>query len=170
MLISTTIALLVLAVISQGESTAKNVVFILADDLGYGDLGWAPFSSNEMKNLRTPNLQRMAKNGMILTNFHAASPICSPSRAAIMTGLFPWRMGVDFIYSQDPKKDGTEELDHEQLPLIPNIAMAFQHYNYYTAHIGKWHLGENISFWHLLICFLILDSIRWHFSIRYSKS
>ena len=129
----------------QSISAAPNVVFILADDLGYGDLGWAPFDSKEMKNVQTPNLKRMAGKGMILTNFHAASPICSPSRAAIMTGLFPWRMGVDFIYSQDVKNDGTEELDHEQLPLIPNIAMAFQHHDYYTAHIGKWHLGIYIS-------------------------
>ncbi len=133
---------LILALCVVSGVASPNVILILADDLGYGDLGWAPFSSNEMEKVRSPNLQRMAKNGMILTNFHAASPICSPSRAAIMTGLYPWRMGVDFIYSQDPKKDGTEELDHEQLPLIPNIAMAFQHYDYYTAHLGKWHLGK----------------------------
>ncbi len=118
-----------------------NVIFILADDLGYGDLGFSPFNSDMMKALQTPNLQRMAKQGKIFTNFHAASPICSPSRVAIMTGLFPWRVGVDFIYSQDPKKDGSEELDHEQLPLIPNIAMTMQSHGYYTAHIGKWHLG-----------------------------
>jgi arylsulfatase A-like enzyme len=123
-----------------------NVIFILADDLGFGDLGWVPFNSQLMAAVRTPNLLRMAQAGKILTNFHAASPICSPSRAAIMTGLFPWRVGVDFIYSQDVKKDGSEELDHEQLPLVPNIPMTFQHYGYYTAHVGKWHLGEDLTY------------------------
>jgi hypothetical protein len=54
-----------------------------------------------------------------------------------MVGLFPWRLGVDFIYAGDLKHDGTEEMDHEQLPLIPNVAASFHD----SAHIGKWHLG-----------------------------
>lgn len=118
-----------------------NVIIILADDLGYGDLGWGPFTGGEMTAVRTPNLRSMAENGLIMTNFHTASPLCSPSRASIMVGLFPWRLGVDFIYAGDLKHDGTEEIDHEQLPLIPNIAMSFHDAGYYTAHIGKWHLG-----------------------------
>jgi uncharacterized sulfatase len=117
------------------------VVIILADDLGYGDLGFFPFNSDVMKGMSTPNLDKMSKNGKIFTNFHVASPVCSPSRASIMVGLFPWRMGIDFIYAGDKKNDGSEELDHEQLPLIPNIAMSFRDAGYYTAHIGKWHLG-----------------------------
>jgi arylsulfatase A len=119
-----------------------NVILLLADDLGYGDLGWSPFNSVEMKAIVSPNLNLMAKNGVTLTNFHAASPVCSPSRAAIMVGLFPWRMGVDFIYAGDLKKDGSQEMDHEQLPLVPNIAMSFRDAGYFTAHIGKWHLGR----------------------------
>lgn len=123
-----------------------NIIFILADDLGYGDLGFSPFNSDLMKNIKTPQLERLAKAGMILTNFHVAAPVCSPSRASIMTGLFPWRLGVDFIYAGDLKKDGTEEMDHEQLPLLPNIAMSLRDAGYYTAHIGKWHLGgQNVA-------------------------
>lgn len=124
-------------------STKKrpNVIIILADDLGYGDLGWQPFIGDEMKHVKTPNLEKMSKNGITLTNFHTASPVCSPSRASIMVGLFPWRLGVDFIYAGDLKLDGSEELDHEQLPLIPNMVMSFHESGYYTAHIGKWHLG-----------------------------
>ena len=99
-----------------------------------------PFTS-AMVLTPTPGLRRMASNGMMLTNFHTASPICSPSRASIMTGLFPWRMGIDFIYDQDLKLDGTQELDHEELPLIPNLAITLHDAGYYTAHIGKWHLG-----------------------------
>jgi arylsulfatase A len=126
---------------SASNDNRPNVIIILADDLGYGDLGWAPFIGNEMTAVRTPNLRSMADNGLIMTNFHTASPLCSPSRASIMVGLFPWRLGVDFIYAGDLKHDGTEEIDHEQLPLIPNIAMSFHDAGYYTAHIGKWHLG-----------------------------
>ena len=76
-----------------------NVVVILADDLGYGDLGWGPFSGQDMRQVETPNLRSMARNGLTMTNFHTASPVCSPSRASIMVGLFPWRMGIDFIYA-----------------------------------------------------------------------
>eukprot|EP01041_Mallomonas_annulata_P009840 gene9840-20464_t len=118
-----------------------NVIIILADDLGYGDLGWRPFFSEDLKHIETPELKKMASRGLIMTNFHAAAPICSPSRASIMVGLFPWRFGVDFIYAGDLKHDHTIELASEQLPLIPNIAMSFHHAGYYTAHIGKWHLG-----------------------------
>jgi hypothetical protein len=69
---------------TSGKSKAINVIFILADDLGYGDLGFSPFNSALMRNLKTPELEKMAKRGMKLNNFHTASPICSPSRASIM--------------------------------------------------------------------------------------
>eukprot|EP01038_Epipyxis_sp_PR26KG_P009675 gene9675-13025_t len=118
-----------------------NVIIILADDLGYGDLGWGSFTSQEMKNVQSPQLKKMSENGLVLTNFHSAAPVCSPARASIMVGLFPWRIGVDFIYAGDLKLDGSEEMDHEQLPMIPNMAMSFKSQGYYTAHIGKWHLG-----------------------------
>ena len=68
----------------EKERQKVNIIMILADDLGYGDLGWKPFYSEEMKAVNTPNLKKMAANGMILSNFHVASPICSPSRASIM--------------------------------------------------------------------------------------
>ena len=121
--------------------TRPNVIMILADDLGYGDLGFSPFNGGVMSRLETPELMKMAKRGLMMTNFHAAAPICSPSRASIMVGLFPWRFGVDFIYAGDLKLDGSIELALEQLPLIPNIAMSFREAGYYCAHIGKWHLG-----------------------------
>jgi len=118
---------------------ATNVIIILADDLGYGDLGFSPFKGS--LNPNTPELQRMASRGLVMSNFHVAAPVCSPSRASIMVGLYPWRFGVDFIYSGDLKNDGSIELDREQLPLIPNVAMSFRENGFYCAHIGKWHLG-----------------------------
>ena len=113
----------------------------MADDLGYGDLGFAPFTSREMGGLKTPSLERMSRRGLSMVSYHVAAPMCSPSRASLLTGLFPWRFGVDFIYSQDVKKDGSQEMDHEQLPLVANIAMALRDSGYHTAHVGKWHLG-----------------------------
>lgn len=64
-----------------------NVLLILADDLGYGDLSVKPFTGHGIK---TPQLERMASSGIKMTNFHVAAPICTPSRASILTGLFPW--------------------------------------------------------------------------------
>jgi arylsulfatase A-like enzyme len=135
---------IVFVVLHVRNSESTNIVFILADDLGYGDLGFAPFNSDEFRGIQTPNLKRMSQEGITLTNFHAASPICSPSRASILTGLFPWRLGIDFIYSQDKKLDGSEELDHEQLPILTNIPMVLKSKGFYTAHVGKWHLGTGI--------------------------
>eukprot|EP01036_Dinobryon_divergens_P029782 gene29782-38927_t len=125
----TFVAILCILIESSTQSCrAKptNVIIILADDLGYGDLGFQPFNSELMRSIKTPNLKQMSDRGLILTNFHTASPICSPSRASIMLGLFPWRVGLDFIYAGDLKLDGSREMDHEQLPLIPNMAMSFR--------------------------------------------
>ncbi len=122
------------------ELKRPNVIFILADDLGYGDLGWKPFTGKEMEKISTPNLQRLAGEGKIFTNFHVASPTCSPSRASFMTGLFPWRLGLDFIYG-DANSHNNEQLTRDQLPLISNLASSLQASGYYTAHVGKWHLG-----------------------------
>jgi len=127
--------------VSSVISKSPNVIIILADDLGYGDLGFEPFNSPEMQFLQTPSLKKMAENGLSMSNFHVAAPVCSPSRASILVGLFPWRMGVDFIYAGDLKNDGSIELDNEQLPLLPNIAMSLRAAGYYCAHMGKWHLG-----------------------------
>jgi arylsulfatase A len=128
--------------VDQSLTRPPNIILILADDLGYGDTSVYPFTTSLLGNMSiTPELQKMANSGLKMTNFHVAAPICSPARASIMTGLFPWRLGVDFIYAQDKKNDGSEELNHEQLPLIPNIPMTFKDGGYYTAHVGKWHLG-----------------------------
>ena len=98
-----------------GNATRPNVLMILVDDLGYGDLSVPPFTGH---GLLTPELELMARESTILTNFHATAPICTPSRASILTGLFPWRLGIYSIYGTGPQAD-------EHLAVTPNAPMAF---------------------------------------------
>src|SRR3979409_1296865 len=79
----------------QAQSRGPNIVMIYADDLGYGDL------SCYGSNIATPNLDRMAAEGIKLTHFYSASSVCSPSRAALMTGRYPNRVGVPGVINPD---------------------------------------------------------------------
>eukprot|EP01036_Dinobryon_divergens_P028151 gene28151-37050_t len=86
----------------------------------------------------TPQLERMAKNGAIMTNFHASAPVCSPSRASIMTGLYPWRLTA--MNAFELGRDLTQR--NGFLPQVPTVAEILREVGgYYTAHSGKWHLG-----------------------------
>lgn len=105
-----------------------NIVFILCDDLGYGDLGC--YGSR----IRTPNLDRVAAEGVRFTNFCSADPVCSPSRAALMTGRYPTRVGVPRVLF--PK-------DREGLSLDETtMAAMLKPRGYKTMCVGKWHLGR----------------------------
>lgn len=108
-----------------------NVVVIFADDLGYSDLGCYGSPT-----IRTPHLDRMAAEGLRFTDFYSASEVCTPSRAALLTGRYPIRSGM---------------CGHRRV-LFPNskgglppseitIAEALREEGYATVHIGKWHLG-----------------------------
>jgi arylsulfatase len=105
-----------------------NIIMIFCDDLGYGDLGC--YGSN----LRTPNLDRMASEGMRFTHFLSANPVCSPSRAALMTGRYPTRVGVPRVLNP---MDTTGLPDSEV-----TLAQLLKARNYKTMCIGKWHLGH----------------------------
>ena len=109
-----------------------NIVFILCDDLGFGDL------SCYGSKIQTPNLDRMAAEGMRFTNFCSADPVCSPSRAALLTGRYPTRVGVPRVFfPQD--KDGLN-LDEKTLADILRVR------GYKTMCVGKWHLGRPAEF------------------------
>ena len=103
-------------------------MFILCDDLGFGDL--ACYGSK----LRTPNLDRLAAEGVRFTNFCSADPVCSPSRAALLTGRYPTRVGVPRVL-MPPDKDGLN-LDETTL------ANMLKARGYKTMCVGKWHLGR----------------------------
>jgi arylsulfatase len=109
-------------------SRPPNIVFILCDDLGYGDLGC--YGSR----IRTPNLDRMAGEGVRFTNFCSADPVCSPSRAALLTGRYPTRVGVPRVLNPQDK----EGLDLGETTLADTLKKS----GYRTMCIGKWHLGR----------------------------
>jgi arylsulfatase A len=105
-----------------------NIVFILCDDLGFGDL--ACYGSK----LRTPNLDRMAAEGVRFTNFCSADPVCSPSRAALLTGRYPTRVGVPrVLMPPDPNGLNLDET---------TLADMLKARGYKTMCVGKWHLGR----------------------------
>lgn len=114
------------------EESLPNFVFILADDLGYGDL--ACYGN---KIVRTPNLDRLAADGVRFTNCYAASPVCSPSRAGILTGRWPDRAGIHEIV-----------LGNSPAHLIPShhsVADLLKASGYATAIFGKWHLTSTFD-------------------------
>ena len=117
-----------------------NVVLIVADDLGQRDLGC--YGSTFYK---TPHIDRMARDGLRFTDFYAACPVCSPTRASIMTGRYPQRVGItDWLPGRPDRSD--QKLRRPPLPMqLPleevTVAEALKAAGYATGHIGKWHLG-----------------------------
>jgi arylsulfatase A-like enzyme len=110
-----------------------NIVYIFADDLGYGDL-----SCYGAKDINTPNIDQIAKEGIKFTEFYSASSVCSPSRAALLTGRYPQRMGINTVFFSEsftgiPDKEIT----------IPEI---LKEKGYATGIVGKWHLGHHSKY------------------------
>ena len=126
----------------RGGSTPPNVIVILADDLGYGDLG-----VHGHPVIRTPALDRMAVEGQRWTSFYAGAPVCSPSRAALLTGRLPVRTGV---YGRERPDTGPNSAPavfgvNARGGLPPSevtLAEVLRSASYRTAIIGKWHLGD----------------------------
>lgn len=116
---------------AESEKDVKpNVIFILADDLGYGDIS----CYNENSKIKTPNIDQMAEHGVMFTDAHTSSSVCTPTRYGIITGRYNWRSSL---------KSGV--LSGFSKALIPServtVAKFLQQNGYKTANIGKWHLG-----------------------------
>ncbi len=123
---------LIPGLISCNKSSVEkpNFIIIFTDDQGYADLG-----CYGAKGFTTPNLDNMAKEGMRFTNFYVASPACSPSRAALLTGSYPVRVGVPTVlYPVSPTGLDSSEI---------TIAEILKRQGYTTACVGKWHVGDH---------------------------
>jgi arylsulfatase A-like enzyme len=118
---------------THAQTRPPNVVVLFADDLGYGDVG--PFGH---PTIDTPHLDRMAREGMRLTQFYAAASVCTPSRAGLLTGRLPVRSGMASSERRVLFPDSPGGLPGEEI----TIAEALKAEGYATAAIGKWHLGH----------------------------
>jgi arylsulfatase A len=112
------------------ELNNPNIIIFYADDMGYGDLA----IQNPESKIPTPNLDQLAKEGMIMTDAHSSSGICSPSRYALLSGRYHWRDFNDIVHSMG------ESVFKKNQVTLPKI---LKQNGYHTAAIGKWHLGWN---------------------------
>jgi len=112
-----------------------NIILILADDLGYGDVG-----CYGNKIIKTPNIDALARGGMRFTDFHSNGPMCSPTRAAVLTGRYQQRCGIEGVLSCK------SNYDTGMSPKEVTFAEVLKTVGYSTALFGKWHLGYTVPF------------------------
>jgi arylsulfatase A len=125
--------------VGEGAKAAAewpNIIVIMADDLGYGDIGC--YGSTK---IRTPNIDALAGGGMKFTDYHSNCPVCSPTRAALLTGRYQQRCGIEgVIYAKGPTRQTGMALEET------TFAEVLKRHGYATGIFGKWHLGYNVEF------------------------
>ena len=121
------------AITGKAPVIRPNLVIILADDLGYGDLG-----CYGNKDISTPNIDRMATQGIRFTDFHSNSSVCTPTRAALLTGRYQQRAGLQQVLLEASVADKSKGLVAEEVTFAEVLKGA----GYKNAVFGKWHLGE----------------------------
>ncbi|GGW35858.1 sulfatase-like hydrolase/transferase [Arenibacter certesii] len=120
-------------ILKKDNNDKPNIIVILIDDAGYVDFGFMG-----SKDLETPNIDKLAKNGVVLTDAHVTSTVCAPSRAGLISGKYQQRFGFE--------ANGTGSKESGEIGLaddVVTIADVFQQNNYKTIALGKWHLGFN---------------------------
>lgn len=129
------VILLLTAFAVQGQDTPRpNIIVILTDDMGYGDLSClgGPY--------RTPHIDRLASQGRIFTRYYSASPICSPSRVGLLTGMSPARWRITSFLQKKADNALCEQADYLATD-APSLARSLKDAGYATGHFGKWHMG-----------------------------
>ena len=119
---------------ADAAETRPNIIFIFADDWGWGDL-----SCHGNTWLKTPNLDKLASQGTDFQQFNVLNPVCSPSRAAVMTGMYPARFSVHQHFAT-PAQNNARGMPDWLDPKAPSLPRFLKHAGYRTAHFGKWHL------------------------------
>src|SRR5687768_4195829 len=127
---------LVAAQSASAADARPNVIFIQADDLGWGDLGCYGH-----RQIKTPNLDRLAAQGTLFTQFYVNGSVCSPSRTAFMTGQYPARHRVHGHFAGD-SQNASRGMPNWLDPRAPMLPRLLKQAGYATAHFGKWHLGS----------------------------
>jgi arylsulfatase A-like enzyme len=121
--------------LALADDKRPNILLILVDDLGFADLGC--YGSSE---IRTPAIDGLAKDGVRFSRGYSSAPVCSPTRAALMTGRYPHRMGIEYVFYL--KRTADKGLSAEE-PTLPRLLKAA---GYRTGMAGKWHLGNQDQF------------------------
>ena len=128
---------------SKPETSPPNIVLIVADDLGWKDVGFMGSSYYE-----TPNLDRLAREGMVFKQAYASAANCAPSRACLMSGQYPTSHGIYTVASSERGQSKTRRIvPVENITTLRSdfytLAEALKGAGYHTATMGKWHLGED---------------------------
>jgi arylsulfatase A-like enzyme len=126
-----------MAVCAQKSTAARqpNIIIILTDDMGFSDVG-----AYGGKFTPTPHIDQIAKEGLKFTQYYSAAPICSPSRAGLLTGMYPGRWNFTTYLDNKKHNKDAEQIDFLN-PEAPTMARIFKNAGYKTGHFGKWHMG-----------------------------
>ena len=124
-----------LPIINAQADTNPNVVIIYIDDMGIGDIG-----CYGGKFVATPNIDKLAQDGLLFNQYYSSAPVSSPSRCGLTTGLFPIEVGINTFLNDKASNKRCEQRNYLD-DKLPSMARAFQNAGYATGHIGKWHMG-----------------------------
>ncbi len=119
----------------QPAASKPNIIVILTDDMGFSDIG--AFGGNFVP---TPNIDRLTRSGLKLSQYYSAAPICSPSRTGLLTGIYPGRWNFSTYLDNKKHNKDAEQVDFLD-PEAPTMAKVFKNGGYATGHFGKWHMG-----------------------------